>query len=62
MEPWGFGILNFIYKVRNTLAIILLRACQRLSVSTSGQETIVPVAMKLVSPELEFGHLLVGDL
>ena len=30
--------------------------------STSGQETVVPVAMKLVSPELEFGHLLVGDL
>ena len=29
--------------------------------SASGQKTVVPVAMKLVSPELEFGHLLVGN-
>src|SRR6266849_924379 len=39
-----------------------LRECQEITVSTSGQETVVPVAMKLVSPELEFGHLLVGNL
>jgi uncharacterized protein (TIGR03118 family) len=39
-----------------------LMDCQEISVSTSGQETVVPVAMKLVSPELELGHLLVGNL
>src|SRR5229473_2785639 len=39
-----------------------LRACQEINVSSSGQEAVVPVAMKRVSPELEFGHLLVGNL
>src|SRR6266849_424528 len=39
-----------------------LRACQERNVSSSGQEAVVPVAMKRVSPELEFGHLLVGNL
>src|SRR5258708_6039985 len=39
-----------------------LRVCQKINVSTSGSETVVPVAMKLVSPELKFGHLLVGNL
>jgi cytochrome d ubiquinol oxidase subunit II len=44
------------------IAILFLRMCQEITVSTSGQETVVPVTMKLVSPELEFGHLLVGNL
>ena len=39
-----------------------LRICQKITVSTSEQKTVVPVAMKLVSPELELGHLLVGNL
>ena len=43
-------------------ALEALRECQEISVSTSGQQTIVPVAMKLVSPQPEFGHLLVGNL
>ena len=30
--------------------------------STSRQESVVPVAMKLVSRELEVGRLLVGNL
>ena len=39
-----------------------LRAYQELTVSTSGDEPIVPITVKLVSPELEFSHLLVGNL
>ena len=51
------------FRVRaGPLKIATLRKCQEISISTSGQETVVPVAMKLVSPELEFGHLLVGNL
>ena len=38
-----------------------LRRYQELSVSTSGHETVVPIAVKLVSPELEFSHLLIGN-
>jgi hypothetical protein len=38
-----------------------VRDCQQISVSTSGQETVVPVAMKQVSSESQFGHLLIGN-
>jgi hypothetical protein len=40
---------------------VALRDCQQISVSTSGQETVVPVAMKQVSSESQFGHLLIGN-
>ena len=39
-----------------------LRDCQEINVSTPGQEAVVPITMKLVFSELEFGHLLVGNL
>jgi len=42
--------------------ITTLRDCQEINVSTPGQEAVVPITMKLVFSELEFGHLLVGNL
>jgi hypothetical protein len=39
-----------------------LRDCQKISVSTSWQYTIVPIAIKRVSFKSQFGHLLIGDL
>ena len=41
--------------------LLVIRECQKINVSTSRQKTVVPVAMKFVSPELEFGHLLVRN-
>jgi hypothetical protein len=41
---------------------VRLRVCQEISVSTYGQKSVVPVAMESVSPEAEFGHLLIGNL
>jgi hypothetical protein len=59
-EKSNSAFLIPIHSMRERLAG--LRARQQISVSTSGQETVVPVAVKLISPELEFGHLLVGNL
>src|SRR6266567_8419460 len=39
-----------------------LRDYQELSVSTSGYEAVVPITVKPVSPELQFSHLLSGNL
>jgi YD repeat-containing protein len=39
-----------------------VRDCQEISVSTLGEQAIVPVAVKDISPEAEFRHLFVGDL
>jgi hypothetical protein len=44
-----------------TIGYAELRDCQEISVSTSEQETVVPVAMEFVPPEPEFSHLLVGN-
>jgi len=38
-----------------------LRICQQITVSTPGEETVVPIAMKSVSAGAEFGHLLIGN-
>ena len=40
---------------------LALRDYQEITMSTSGQEFVVPIAMKPVSPELEFRHLLIGN-
>jgi hypothetical protein len=42
--------------------VLMLRICQEISVSTSGQQAVVPIAMKPVASKSKFGHLLVGDL
>jgi ATP-dependent helicase/nuclease subunit A len=39
-----------------------VRFCQEISVSTSGNKAVVPIAVEGVSLEPEFGHLLVGNL
>src|SRR5215831_12412052 len=40
---------------------LLLRDCPKISVSTLGEQTIVPIAVKGISPEPKFCHLFVGD-
>jgi len=39
----------------------LLRVCQEISGSTSGEQAVVPIAMERVPSEPEFGHLLIRD-
>jgi hypothetical protein len=56
VAPCG-GLFKFVQRgisfAYSRLLKMMLRRCQIISVSTSGQDAVVPIAMKLVSPELE---------
>ena len=52
-------------QVRDTPRMGNLRTltnCQEISVSSSWEETVVPIAVERVFSESQFGHLLVGNL
>ena len=62
-KPWQILLMRSFFVILGACCIAsALRNCQEISISTSGNKAVVPIAVERVSLEPEFGHLLVGDL